>query len=111
MVMLCCRLDPADRLRAGRGQPELRGQDGAARRGGGAQGQGEAAHGGGEVRPSHVTAPFIPTRQFLGVIRHTQNPKCPFRAMWKQKKSEEAEMLFRDIEDVKEFSRKKMFGK
>lgn len=31
--------------------------------------------------------------------------------MWKQKKSEEAEMLFRDIEDVKEFSRKKMFGK
>ena len=34
-----------------------------------------------------------------------------FRAMWKQKKSEEAEMLFRDIEDVKEFSRKKMFGK
>ena len=41
----------------------------------------------------------------------TQNPKFPFRAMWKQKKSEEAEMLFRDIEDVKEFSRKKMFGK
>ena len=45
------------------------------------------------------------------MIRHNQNPKCPFRAMWKQKKSEEAEMLFRDIEDVKEFSRKKMFGK
>ena len=47
----------------------------------------------------------------MGVIRHNQNSKCPFRAMWKQKKSEEAEMLFRDIEDVKEFSRKKMFGK
>ena len=43
------------------------------------------------------------------VITRTQS--ALFRAMWKQKKSEEAEMLFRDIEDVKEFSRKKMFGK
>ena len=34
-----------------------------------------------------------------------------FRAMWRQKKAEEAEILFRDIEEVKEFSRKKMFGK
>ena len=34
-----------------------------------------------------------------------------FRAMWRQKKAEEAEILFRDIEEIKEFSRQKMFGK
>ena len=73
VVMLCCRLDPADRLRAGRGQPELRGQDGAPRRGGGAQGQGEAAHGGGEVSPRHVTAPFI----WLSYVIKPE-PKVPF---------------------------------
>ena len=33
------------------------------------------------------------------------------RNLWRQKKAEEAEMLFRDIEDVKEFARQKMFGK
>ena len=33
------------------------------------------------------------------------------RAMWRQKKAEEAELLFRDIEEVKEFARQKMFGK
>ena len=33
------------------------------------------------------------------------------REMWRQKKAEEAEILFRDIEEVKEFSRKKMFGR
>ena len=31
--------------------------------------------------------------------------------MWNKKKAEEADLLFRDIEEVKEFSRKKMFGK
>ena len=31
--------------------------------------------------------------------------------MWRQKKAEEADLLFRDIEELKEFSRKKMFGK
>ena len=34
-----------------------------------------------------------------------------FREMWRQKKAEEAELLFRDVEELKEFSRKKMFGK
>ena len=33
------------------------------------------------------------------------------REMWRQKKAEEADLLFRDIEELKEFSRKKMFGK
>ena len=33
------------------------------------------------------------------------------RNLWRQKKAEEADMLFRDIEDVKEFARQKMFGK
>ena len=31
--------------------------------------------------------------------------------MWNKKKAEEAELLFRDMEEVKEFSRQKMFGK
>ena len=34
-----------------------------------------------------------------------------FRKMWNKKKAEEAELLFRDMEEVKEFSRQKMFGK
>ena len=46
--MFCSRLDPADRLRLGRGQSELRGQDGEKGSGGGEAGQGEAADGGGE---------------------------------------------------------------
>ena len=33
------------------------------------------------------------------------------RNLWRQKKAEEAEVLFRDVEDVKEFARQKMFGK
>ena len=33
------------------------------------------------------------------------------RNLWRQKKADEAEVLFRDIEDVKEFARQKMFGK
>ena len=47
--MFCSRLDPADRLRLGRGQSELRGQDGEKGGGGGEAGQGEAADGGGKV--------------------------------------------------------------
>ena len=33
------------------------------------------------------------------------------RALWSQKKQEEQELLFRDIEEIKEFARSKMFGK
>jgi len=33
------------------------------------------------------------------------------KALWQQKKQEEQELLFRDIEEIKEFARNKMFGK
>ena len=33
------------------------------------------------------------------------------RALWQQKKQEEQDLLFRDVEEIKELSRAKMFGK
>ena len=92
------RLDPEDRLWSGWRQPQLWGQDGEEGGGGGEESQGETADGGGEVTLSDIDDCFWP----LIVL---------YRAMWRQKKAEEAELLFRDIEEVKEFARQKMFGK
>ena len=33
------------------------------------------------------------------------------RALWEQKKQEEQDLLFRDVEEIKELARAKMFGK
>ena len=34
-----------------------------------------------------------------------------FRALWERKKKEEEDLLFRDLEELKELSRSKMFGR
>ena len=36
---------------------------------------------------------------------------CFFRALWEKKKKEEETLLFRDLEELKELSRAKMFGR
>ena len=45
------------------------------------------------------------------IVNRISDFNLPKRALWAQKKNEEQDLLFRDIEEIKEFARSKMFGK
>ena len=40
-----------------------------------------------------------------------EEEKTLSRAIWEQKKQEEQDLLFRDVEEIKDLARAKMFGK
>ena len=95
------RLGAEDWPGPGRDPAVLHWHAGEERERGAQAGQGGADHAGGQV--SHdIIRP-------LWIGRHLSNKM--FRILWEKKKKEEEDLLFRDLEELKELSRAKMFGR
>ena len=59
-------------------------------------------------RERHIVEEGRSAERFLSQIYHLADSR---RALWMKKKQDEREILFKDIEELRELGRRKMFGR